>query len=159
MANGRQGAPPPDPEKVARAYHLRQTTDMTLAEIAEEIGVRSHATVRNYLALAEQSARWFPALNRAEIGARVDLVLSELMDHGLRRLGEPDAVFEKVTPAIVAVLDMINKRHGLYAPTRSVVEVETDPTPDQQTTAAIRAALDNLKALESGDDDGPDDGT
>ena len=143
---------------MARAYHLRKTTDMSLAQIAENIG-RSVATVRNYVALAEQSERWFPALSRAEMGARVDLVLSELMDHGLRRLEDEDAVFEKVSPAIVQVLAEISKRHGLYAPVRTSIEPPADPTPDMQTTAAIRAALDSLKALESGDDDGPDDGT
>jgi hypothetical protein len=150
------GSPPPDSDKIAQALHLRRTTDMSVRQIAEAIGVKSHSTVLNYIAIGEQAERWFPALTRAEIGARVDLVLSELMDRGLRRLGDRDAVFEKVSPAIVQVLQEISKRHGLYAPSRSVVELADDPIPDQRTTAAIRAALDQL-ALQSGDDH--DDGT
>lgn len=145
-------APPPDPEKIAQALHLRRTTDLTLLDIAKTLGVRSASTVLNYIHIGEQSEQWFPAVRREEIGARVDLVLSELMDRGLKRLDEEDAVYEKVSPAIVEVLREISKRHGLYAPSRH--EVSTEPAaPDPKTTAAIRAALDELRVADGDDDE------
>lgn len=153
-------APSPDPEKLAQALHLRRThPDMTLRQIADRIGVRSATTASTYIELAEQHERWFPSSRREQLGARVDMILAELSHRLMSRLDEKDAVVEKVSPAIVQVLQEISKRHGLYAPSRTVLETPGDTVPDRETTAAVRAALDKL-SIESGDDhDGPNDGT
>src|SRR5258705_13870510 len=96
--------PPPDPAKMAQALHLHRTQpDLSLRQIAERIGVRSPTTVSNYIALAEQHEVWIPAVNRASVGARLDMVMSTLMDRLLRRLDDPDAELEKTATAIVAV--------------------------------------------------------
>lgn len=144
-------AAPPDPEKVAMALHLRRTRpEMSLRQIAEAIDVSSPTTASNYIALAEQHEMWMPAVNRATIGARVDIVLSTLMDRLLTRLDAPDnPELEKTSRAIVEVVREISKRHGLYAPVRTVNEnSDAPPVPDPQMTAAVQAALAELDAAE-----------
>jgi hypothetical protein len=143
-------APPPDPKKAAQALHLRRTRpDMSLRDIAEEIGVASPTTVSNYIALAEHHETWIPAVNRATLGARLDLVLGTVMDRLLTRLDDTEAEPEKVALAIVAVSKELAKRHGLYAPTRTVNETsDAPPAPDPEMTLAIQEALAKLDAEE-----------
>ena len=153
-------APKPDSEKIAQALHLRRTRpDMSLRQIAEEIGVNSPTTVSNYIAMAELHEHWAPVANRAAIGARWDLVASTVMDRLLKRLDDPDVEPEKVARAIADYLSLIAKRHGLFAPVRNQdVPPDADPVPDPETTREIQAALAELEAADrrQGDDDGPD---
>jgi hypothetical protein len=149
---------PPDPKKVAAALHLRRTRpELSLAAIAEQIGVRSPTTVSNYIALAEAHETWVPAVNRAVIGARLDMVMSTLMDRLLQRLDDEEAEPEKTATAIVAVAKEIAKRHGLYAPVRTEnYNADAEPAPDPQMTAEIQAALAELDVADrrTGADDG-----
>lgn len=141
---------PPDPEKVAAALHLRRTRpELSLAAIADMIGVKSPTTVSNYIALAEAHETWIPAVNRAAIGARLDMVMSTLMDRLLQRLDDPDAELEKTALATVAVAKEIAKRHGLYAPVRTEnYNSDAEPAPDPRMTAEIQAALAELDAAD-----------
>jgi transcriptional regulator with XRE-family HTH domain len=156
MADGRRG-PSPDPEKLALALHIRRTEpDLSLRQIAERIGVRSPTTVSNYLAMAEQAEVWFPAVDRREVAGRLNLVYATVMDRLLRRLEEEEAEPEKVALAIKGIGQELAKLHGLYAPTRSVTELATEaPAPDPETTAAIQAALADLRAQDYADDEAP----
>jgi transcriptional regulator with XRE-family HTH domain len=140
----------PDSEKVAMALHLRRTQpDLSLKQIAERIGVASPTTVSNYIAMAEHHETWIPAVNRAAVGARLDLVLSTLMDRLLVRLDDPEAELEKTATAIVAVSKEIAKRHGLYAPVKTEsYQADAAPAPDPQMTAEIQAALADLDAAD-----------
>jgi predicted transcriptional regulator len=144
MGGKGSGPKPPEPAVIAKALHLRRTTSLSLKGIAEEIGVRSPSTVMNYLALAEQAETWFPHLDRREVGQRLNLVYTELLDRLLKRLDDPDAEPEKVAMAIVRVGQELARMHGLYAPLKTQ-EVTDDPKPDPEMTASIRAALDELE--------------
>lgn len=155
-------AAPPDPEKLALALHLHRTRpELSLRQIAEEIGVRSPTTVSNYIAMAEQAETWFPVVNRATVAARWDQVVSTTMDRLLQRLDDQEAEPEKVAMAIAKFLELAAKRHGLFAPVRTQNEnTDAPPAPDPEMTREIQAALAELdkadrKAI-GGDDDGPD---
>jgi transcriptional regulator with XRE-family HTH domain len=139
--------PKPDPEKLALALHLRRTQpELSLRQIAERIGVNSPTTVSNYLAMAEHHETWVPAVNRAVIGARWDLVSSTVMDQLLERLNDPDAELEKTATVIARYLEIIAKRHGLYAPTKTEsTNTDAAPAPDPEMTLAIQAALARLE--------------
>jgi transcriptional regulator with XRE-family HTH domain len=153
-------APPPDPKKLAMALHLRRSEpDLSLRQIAERIGVNSPTTVSNYIAMAEAHEQWIPAVNRAAIGARWDLVAGTVMDRLLKRLDDPEAETEKVARAIADYLGLIAKRHGLFAPTKTEnVNTDAAPAPDPKMTAEIQAALAELDRLdrEGGHDDAGD---
>ena len=149
----------PDPEKLAQALHLRRTQpELSLKQIAERIGVRSPTTVSNYLAMAEHHEEWVPAVNRAVIGARWDLVASTVMDRLLARLDDPDAELEKVSRAIADYLRLIAQRHGLFAPTKTEnTNSDAPPVPNPEMTLAVQAALAELDVADrttTGADDG-----
>lgn len=143
---------PPDPEKVALALHLRRTQpEMSLAQIAEQIGVRSPTTASNYIALAEQHETWEPVVNRATIGYRWDLVTSTVLDRLLARLDDPEVETERTARAIAEYLTLIAKRHGLNAPVTTqnqTVDGAAPPIPNPEMTAAIQAALVELDAAD-----------
>jgi hypothetical protein len=149
----RPGRPAPEPEIVAKALHLRRTTDLSLKAIAAEIGVKSPSTVMNYLAMAEHAETWFPALDRREVSSRLNLIYAQVMDRLLARLDDPEAEPEKVAMAIRAIGQELAKMHGLYA--RIGVDVATDgpPVPDPETTAAIQTALAELHRRRAGGSD------
>jgi hypothetical protein len=149
----------PDPEKLAQALHLHRTQpELSLKQIAERIGVRSPTTVSNYLAIAEHHEEWVPAVNRAVIGARWDLISSTVMDRLLRRMDDTEAEPEKVAMAIAKFLDITAKRHALYAPTKTEnTTTDAMPAPDPEMTLAIQRALARLEITDgttTGDDDG-----
>lgn len=152
MARG--GTPSPEPEVVARAMHLHRTRpEMTLRQIAAEIGVRSPTTVSNYLAIGQNSETWFPHVKRAEVGRHLNLVYATVMDRLLRRLDDPETEPEKVAAAIVAVGKELARMHGLYAPTNVNANVNIDPAmPDPETTAAIQSVLAELEREERNSD-------
>lgn len=152
---------PRDPDKAALALHLRRTQpDLSLREIAEQIGVKSPTTVSNYIALAEHHETWIPAINRHVIGARWDLVTSTVMDKLLKRLDDPDAEVEKVSRAIAEYLALIAKRHGLFAPAKTEnLTGEVEPAPDPEMTMAIQRALAGLDVADrNGNGTGGDHG-
>lgn len=143
-------ARPPEPELVARALHLRRTRpEMSLKDIANELGVKSPSTVSNYIAMAELHEEWTPVANRAAIGARWDLVLSTTMDRLLKRLDDEEAEPEKVAMAIAKFLELAAKRHSLFAPTKFESTTSEAPPPvDPEMTLAIQAALAELEAAD-----------
>jgi transcriptional regulator with XRE-family HTH domain len=142
--------PPPDPKKMAQALHLRRTRpELSLREIAEEIGVKSPTTVSNYIDLAERHEVWIPVANRAAIGARWDLVAGTVLDRLLARLEDPDAELEKTARAIADYLGLIAKRHGLFAPTKTENSTaDAPPAPSSEMTLAIHEALAELDAAD-----------
>lgn len=150
----KSGPAGPEPETLAKVLHLRRTTDLSLKAIAAEIGVKSPSTVMNYLAMAEHAETWFPALNRREVGARLNLIYAQVMDRLLRRLDEPDAEPEKVAMAIRAIGQELARMHGLYARIGVDVTNEERPVPDPETTAAVQAALAELDRNGRLNDDG-----
>lgn len=152
---------PPDPEKVALALHLRRTQpELSLRQIAEQIGVASPTTVSNYIELAEHHEAWYPVVNRATIGARWDLMTSTVMDRLLARLDDPEVETERTARAIAEYLTLIAKRHALFAPIRTQNEPVDGaaPIPDPEMTVAIQAALVRLDAADQRSGLNGDDG-
>lgn len=142
MTGRRAGRPAPDPRKVARALVLHRQ-DKTLVEIGRELGF-SAETARNYIILAKNAERWLPAYNRAELAANVTGILLELQTRGLARLDERDAEYEKVAPALVAVIRTLMDIHGLRAPTRVELNTAPEAAPDPAYMAALRAEGDRI---------------
>lgn len=135
----RRGRPAPDPRKVARALVLHRK-GMILSEIGADLGC-SPETARTYVRIAKNAEHWIPALDRAEIAANVNGVLLELTAWGQERRADPDAKFEQVAPALVAVIRLIVEIHGLKAPAQVDMNLAIEPTPDRPTILAIREGI------------------
>lgn len=142
----RPGRPAPDPRKVARALVLHRQ-DKTLVEIGQELGF-SAETARNYILLAKNAERWLPAYDRAAIAANVTGILLELKVRGLARLEERDAEYEKVVPALIAVIRTLIDVHGLRAPTRVDITTTPEAHPDPAIMAQLRAEGDAIAAAD-----------
>jgi hypothetical protein len=134
--NGR-GRPGPTPQQVARALRLHEQGKI-LTEIGRDLGV-SQETARTYVRLGRNARQWLPAIDRAEVAANVNGVLLELTAWGQERRADPDAKFEQVAPALVAVLRLIVEVHGLKPPTQIDVAL-AEAMPDREAILAIREA-------------------
>ena len=126
----------------------RQEPRPTLAQIGQAIGV-SAMTARAYVQLGENYDRWLPAYNRAEIAANVNAALLDLEIRGFRRLDEPDAEYEKVAPALLAVLRTIIDVHGIKAPTRvNITTGDDEERPDIEMMRGVREAMEEIAAAD-----------
>ncbi len=150
---------PPDPERparVARAWAM-WSRRASLREIAAELGV-SHETVRQYVLEAREATEWSEVQQRAGKRARMVEFLNALAARGVERLEgrpatddrpavEPEP-YERVVPALMKVVQELNRVEGNYAPVR-VTSEDQGRAPDPELMAALEQEARRAEALDA----------
>lgn len=139
--------------RVARAWTLHAVRRWSLREIATELGV-SHETVRGYIREAREAAEWSEVTERAGKRARMSEFLNELARRGIARLeavdddGQPVERYQDVVPALMKVVQEINRVEGNYAPLRVAVDEDRRP-PDPELLRAMQEEAARAEALDA----------
>jgi DNA-binding Lrp family transcriptional regulator len=139
-----------DADRAARAARAAtlHAQRASLREIAAELSV-SPETVRTYIREVRDAEEWADARARQARGDRMVVFLNELARRGVVALegrpagtngnddeGQEPQPYAQVIPALMKVVQEINRVEGNYAPTRVAVADDRKP-PDATLAAAL----------------------
>lgn len=126
--------------RVARAWTMHRNR-ASLREIAAELEC-SPTTAGAFVTEARIAEEWRETQERAGRVGRMSAFLNELARIGVERLeakdedGEPVHKYKDVVPALMTVVQEINRVEGNYAPTRVQVGDDRKP-PDRELALAL----------------------
>jgi hypothetical protein len=147
--------------RAARAWTLNGRR-WSLRDIAAELGVAPN-TVRQYIAEVQEAEEWAEARERSARADRMVVFLNELARRGVAALegrpagtlhdedeGEAPQPYDKVVPALMRVVQEINRVEGNYAPTRVAVS-DDRREPDLELRAALEREAAAAEAADAED--------